>query len=71
MTVIPLILLVGDTPRELDFALETLRLRCPLRVVRVERPATACARIGGGGVDAVVMHAAPFTGSRCSRPSAG
>ncbi|SPE38572.1 hypothetical protein SBA6_900010 [Candidatus Sulfopaludibacter sp. SbA6] len=55
-----LILVVGEGSPELDSALEDLGSRCPVRVVRVERPATACARIGGGGVDAVLVHTASF-----------
>ena len=52
-----LVLLVGESRPELDAALERLSHTCPVRVVRMERPAIACARIGGGGVDAVLLQA--------------
>jgi pilus assembly protein CpaE len=53
-----LFLLVGPVPPELRTAFDALGLQWPLRVLLVERPSTACARLGGGGVDAVILHAA-------------
>jgi Flp pilus assembly CpaE family ATPase len=50
------ILVVGASCPELDLALENAVGPYDVRVVRIERAATACARLAGGGVDLVLLY---------------